>query len=50
MTKAEFDVMSFKRGMYIIYRGCRYEIAGVDFERREISFVNENGNEVWRSC
>jgi hypothetical protein len=50
MTKEEFDAVSFKSGMYIIYRGRRYVISGVDFDRREISFVNENGNEVWRSC
>jgi hypothetical protein len=50
MTGEQFDGMSFKKGMLIIYKGRRYEIAAVDFDRREISFTNENGNEVWRDC
>jgi hypothetical protein len=50
MTGEQFDALSFKKGMHIVYKGRRYGIAAVDFERREISFVNENGNEVRRSC
>jgi hypothetical protein len=50
MTKEQFDKLSFKKGMHILYRGRRYELAAVDFERREISFTNENGNEIWSNC
>jgi hypothetical protein len=50
MTRETFDCILFQKGMHIIYKGRQYEIAAVDFLRREISFVNENGNEVRRSC
>jgi hypothetical protein len=50
MTREQFDATSFRRGMYMLYRGRRYEIAAVDFERGEMEFVNENGNHVWRTC
>jgi hypothetical protein len=36
--------------MRIRYGGTVYEISGVDFDRNEISFYNENGNLAWKKC
>jgi hypothetical protein len=50
MTTAAFDETKFKKGMRLLYRVRKYEITAVNFDTREVSFFNENGNEVWKSC
>jgi hypothetical protein len=50
MKKTEFDKMVFQRGMSLLYNGRKYEITSVNFDTREVSFFNENGNEAWKSC
>ena len=50
MTLEKFNETTFRKGMQILYKGRPYEVAAVDFDRNEIAFINENGNQVWRHC